>query len=143
MSDQKPETDLYEEKLYELYTHSSQEFDKHLLYIATSALGITFAFIEKIVPLKDASNTNVLFAGWLGLTGTIILFLLSHRVSQRQTESFIKEYKRFKCGEIDKEMLVVFREGFNRKIRSYNSASALLLILGIISILLFLWLNLN
>ncbi len=133
--------DTYEERLYELYTASAQEFDKHLLFIATSALGISFAFIEKIVTLKEAFYKSILFGGWLCLTGTIIVFLLSHTISQKQTEHFIYQYKKFKNNDISEAELKKIRTNCNRIIQNFNTLSALLLILGILLILLFLWQN--
>ena len=40
----------YTDKLYQALNYSVEQFDKSVLFIASGALGITFAFVEKIVP---------------------------------------------------------------------------------------------
>jgi hypothetical protein len=41
------DTDPYEQELYKTLNYSNEQFDKHILFIASGALGISFAFIEK------------------------------------------------------------------------------------------------
>lgn len=134
--------DTFEQELYKLYTYSTQEYDKNILYIASGALGISFAFIEKIVTLKSASFNWVLMAGWVFLTLTILLYLFSHKESKCQTEIFMNNYKLFKNGEITDDQLKKIRKGCNAKIDRYNNYSAFCLIIGILLILVYLQLNL-
>lgn len=132
----------FEQELYNLYAYSTHEYDKNILYIASGAFGISFAFIEKIVPLQTAIYNWILFCGWLLLTVTIMLCLFSHRESKCQTEIYMKKHASYKRGKITIEDLQEIREKCNKEIEKYNDRSAGFLIAGILFILLFLILNL-
>lgn len=138
-----PDLSVFEEQLYSLYAESQQEYDKQLLYIATGTLGITFAFIEKIIPLKEAKVVWVLFVGWLLLVGCIILFLFSHRESKCQAEKFIDRFQEYKRKEITLQELRQHRKDCNASIDRFNRWTGRLLVAGIVVILIFIFININ
>lgn len=69
------------------------EFDKNILYISSSALGLTIAFIDKIVKLDEALGTWFLWIGWVLLGSTILLYVLSHLISAIIQINLIKKVK--------------------------------------------------
>lgn len=62
--------------------YSIAQFDKNVLFIASGALGISFAFIEKIVPnLIHAENKHFLINSWYCFAGVIFISLVAHFIS--------------------------------------------------------------
>ncbi|HEX2921871.1 MAG TPA: hypothetical protein VHO50_11975 [Bacteroidales bacterium] len=43
--------DNYIREQYQALKYSNEQFDKNVLFIASGALGISFAFIEKVIPV--------------------------------------------------------------------------------------------
>jgi hypothetical protein len=93
------------EEKYAALRYSSEHFDKNVLYIASGALGISFAFIEKIVDLKTAVCKGYLFSAWYLFAGVIFISMVSHFVSirvitwsitnhvyQNEPEKMLKDY---------------------------------------------------
>lgn len=68
-------------ELYKTLAYSIAEFDKMVVFIASGALGISFAFIEKVVELDKAVAVSWLTWAWYCFTGTILTGLLCHFVS--------------------------------------------------------------
>lgn len=94
--------DNYTNEQYQALRYSNEQFDKNVLYIASGALGISFAFIEKIVDLKTAINKTVLICSWYCFAGVIFISLLAHFVSIMVnrwaiTNAHHKNYKRIEC----------------------------------------------
>ena len=59
---------------YQALTYGNEQFDKNVLFIASGALGISFGFIEKVVPnLAEANCTNYLIDSWYFFAGVIFL----------------------------------------------------------------------
>lgn len=72
----------YIEELYSALDYSSQQFDKNVLFIASGSLGISFAFIEKIVPnLETALSKSLLFCSWYCFAIVIFISLINHFIS--------------------------------------------------------------
>jgi hypothetical protein len=72
----------YTQELYKVLTYSNTQFDKQVLFIASGALGISFAFIDKLVPqLDSATNKCFLIYSWYAFAGVIFISLVSHLVS--------------------------------------------------------------
>ena len=55
-------------------------FHKNILTLAAGSFGVSFAFINQIVPLKEASQTNILVIAWLFLGLSIIFAILESRI---------------------------------------------------------------
>ena len=73
--------DEYINKLFETLSYSNAQFDKNVLFIASGALGVSFAFIEKIVPLKDACDKSTLINAWYLFAIVILISLVNHFIS--------------------------------------------------------------
>lgn len=67
---------------YQALSYGNEQFDKNVLFIASGALGISFGFIEKVVPnLANANCTNFLINSWYCFAGVIFLSLVAHFIS--------------------------------------------------------------
>ena len=123
----------YIEKLYESLADSKSKFDKQVLWIASGAFGISFAFIEKIVKLNAATNTSFLILTWSLYTLVIFISLFSHFYSSRSISWSIKNC--FQYG---------FEEGLekrNKRTRIFNISTMVGIFIGTISLLVFIALN--
>jgi hypothetical protein len=71
--------------LWETFNRISSEmdarFDKALFTIAAGSFGLSFAFIDKIVPLASARLAGVLVASWVCFAGCLIVMVLGHLLS--------------------------------------------------------------
>src|SRR2546430_1885005 len=85
--------DPYLQELYKAYDYSTTEFDKSLTFISSGILIVSFAFIEKIVPLAKAVSKNLLISGWYILAGAILVSVLAHFINIQILRSVIKNYK--------------------------------------------------
>lgn len=75
------DNDEYQKEQYAALKYSNEQFDKSLGFIASGSLGISFAFIEKIVNLHTAQNKQFLFSSWYIFSSVIFLSLITHFVS--------------------------------------------------------------
>ncbi len=67
---------------YQALSYGNEQFDKNVLFIASGALGISFGFIEKVVPnLASAVNKNLLIDSWYCFAGVIFISLVAHFIS--------------------------------------------------------------
>lgn len=74
--------DNYTEQQYDALKYSNEQFDKNVLFIASGALGISFAFIAKVIPeLANAVKTNLLIGSWYFFAGVIFISLVAHFIS--------------------------------------------------------------
>jgi hypothetical protein len=87
-----PEDEAYIQELYKTLNYSNEQFDKHVLFIASGALGISFAFIEKIVNLKEAASKDLLIEAWRYFAAVIFVSLISHFVSSLSIRWSISHY---------------------------------------------------
>lgn len=72
----------YADQQYATLNYSNTQFDKNVLFIASGALGISFAFIEKIIPdLEAAVCSNLLILSWYFFAGVIFISLVAHFIS--------------------------------------------------------------
>ena len=68
--------------------YSSEQFDKNVLYIASGAFAVSFAFIKDIVPnLSSAECIKILMLSWYAFALAIFSSLVSHYLS-------VQTYKR-------------------------------------------------
>jgi hypothetical protein len=67
---------------FEILKYSIQHFDKAIVTIASGALGISFAFIDKIVDLKSKlEHRELLITAWYLFAIVIFISMLSHFIS--------------------------------------------------------------
>jgi hypothetical protein len=115
-------------------------FDKALFTIAAGSFGLSFAFIDRIVPLGSAACMAVLIASWACFAGCLIVMVLGHLLS---AEAYRKQRD-----DVAKNMALQFNgepaEDTNvaDAVSPCNYISLILYIGGIICLLLFVLLNL-
>jgi hypothetical protein len=78
--------------LWEAFHKTASEmdarFDKALFTVAAGSFGLSFAFIDKIVPPAAAQFTGVLVASWACFAGCLIVMVIGHLLS---SESYRKQ----------------------------------------------------
>jgi hypothetical protein len=77
----KEEDKEYWQQLNKAFLESSSQFDKQVLYFASGAFGLSFAFINDIVKLSMALGKWMLIAAWSSFVMVIILSIISHYTS--------------------------------------------------------------
>jgi uncharacterized BrkB/YihY/UPF0761 family membrane protein len=125
----------YIQEQYNVLRYSNEQFDKNVLFIASGALGISFAFIEKIIPdLTHAVNKHLLIGSWCCFAVVISITLVVHFISILANRWAIthddseKNYSRIACF-------------WNLTIRCINVFMILGLLSGIILLIQFVNLN--
>ena len=64
---------------YQALSYGNEQFDRNVLFIASGALGISFGFIEKLIPnLAEAKDKCYLIDSWYCFAGVIFLSLVAH-----------------------------------------------------------------
>lgn len=72
----------YTDAQYKVLEYGNVQFDKNVMFIASGALGISFAFIENIIPdLENAVNKEYLITAWYFFAGVIFFSLVAHFLS--------------------------------------------------------------
>lgn len=124
----------YTNEQYQALRYGNEQFDKNVLFIASGALGISFAFIEKVVPdLQNASHSHLLIISWYFFAGVIFISLVAHFISVMANRWAIAH-------ENDNKYDKVCRN-WNLAIRGINILMILGLLMGIIWMIRFVNLN--
>lgn len=112
--------------------YGNVQFDKNVLFIASGALGISFGFIEKVVPnLATAINKNFLINSWYCFAGVIFISLLAHFISTFAIRWSIEN------DNIEEEKYKRISGRWNWCIRVLNIFMILGLLFGIILLIIF------
>ncbi len=90
-------------------------FHKNILTLAAGSFGVSFAFINQIVPLQEALQTNILVVAWLFFGLSIIAAILESRIGSLIQDKLLDN--------IEKNIEIGY-EG-----RSYKKANRLLVML--------------
>ena len=131
-------------RLWELFNQTSKEmdarFDKVLFTIAAGSFGLSFAFMDKIVPPKGAAHPTLLIAAWACFAFCLIVMVLGHLLS---AQAYRKQRD-----EIARSMVLEFegKSSHEREVRDYvspcNYVALIAYIGGIVCLLMFVLLNL-
>jgi hypothetical protein len=125
----------YRDHMIELQKLNSQNFDKAILSLSTTTLGLSLAFIKDIVNLENAACISILKLSWIALVLAIIITLLSFLFSQsaitKQLEYADEYYLQNKDASLEKTNC------FDILNRWSAYFSALFFILGIILTVIF------
>ena len=106
-----------------------------MLFIASGALGISFAFIEKVIPdLENAVNSNFLINSWYCFAGVIFISLVAHFISIMANRWAIAHDEQTK--DYDKICKI-----WNLTLRTINILMIIGLLAGIILLIYFVKLN--
>lgn len=122
----------YWQQLSKLYTESSTQFDKQLLYIASGAFGISFAFLKDIVKITDSVCKCYLIAAWSAFSLVILFSIISHFTSMKAIN------RRMKYLQNEKEDN---SKVFNVITKTLNISMIILLAAGLIFLTVFVAIN--
>jgi hypothetical protein len=124
--------DNYIKEKYQALKYGNEQFDKNVLFIASGALGISFGFIEKLVPdLAVTTHKCYLIDSWYCFAGVIFLSLVAHFISVMANRWAIINDNL----EADKYNKISCR--WNYTVRSFNILMILGLFLGILLLIAF------
>ena len=127
--------DEYLSTLYKAYDYCVIQYEKNILYLSSGALGVSMAFIEKIVPLQTAISTCYLITSWYLLATTMLISLLSTFLSFRAIAKHIKNYSPDNKDNEER------RQRLNRILRFLNLVMMFGLFAGIIFLITFIQKN--
>lgn len=89
--------DKTRDELLKQQISNSETYDKSLLTLSSTFLGLSLAFIKDIVPLAQVRHLWILFLSWAGLTvvivSTIWSFIYGQRVIKRLLNGAHRYYK--------------------------------------------------
>lgn len=114
---------------------SENDFEKSLTFISAGALGLSMGFIEKIVSLDSATCKSILIAGWILLTVTLGLNLISHMISKKMSQKSQDDH------DNNHENLHLRIRSRNATIDRINWLTVALLVIGISLIVIFVSIN--
>lgn len=125
----------YRNELVGLVTRSNEIFEKQLAYISAGAIGVSMAFVKDVTgDLEDSRFKLLLVVGWLLLVITLLVNLASHIWAKNKHNKTIAEID---GGNYSRANALKRLE----QIDQINSLTIATLILGIISIVMFMTLN--
>ena len=116
---------------------SDANFEKSITYISAGALALSMTFVEKVVPFSSGTKFCLLITAWILLTITLLVNLLSHYLSSCYHEKTIEEF------DSDCENINTNLDSRNKIIRWVNIGTIFTLFLGILSLIIFLSINLS
>jgi hypothetical protein len=128
---------------YKAFSYGAQEFDKSIRYIASGALGISFAFIEKIVKLDAFTrHKELLYHAWYLFTAVILLSMIAYYVIQEINRWAIEHH-------VDASDSITLKKAYEKKanrfnwlMRLINYSMVLMLIIGLLNLIGFVEWNL-
>ncbi len=127
----------FRKSVFENKIKSEDDYEKYITLISSGALGLSITFIEKIVPLKNATEKWILIAGWILLTITLFVSLLSHFYSRRYSEITIEDID----NDLNYDTIADNINRRNKYLEWFNFSTISTLFLGIISIVIFVSIN--
>jgi len=130
----------YQKELNLLFQKSQDAFEKQLSFISAGALGISFTFLKGIIGTEEPKFKWMLAIAWAMLVLTLILNCLSHNFAARQHNAGIGEIRKTLYGGINAYDHVLI-EKRNRCISIINYCNIILLLIGIASMTVFVYLN--
>lgn len=125
----------YKLELIEVASKSQDSFEKQLSFISSGAIGLSIIFLEKLVKDESiAKNKWVIEIGWLLLSATLLINLISHLITTGYNFKTVKEIDRRTFNYEKVEMR-------RKKINTINILSSIMLFLGILLIIIFVSIN--
>ena len=123
----------YIQQKYQVLNYSNDQFDKNVLFIASGALGISFGFIEKVVPnLDSTTNQCFLIDSWYCFGGVIFISLLAHFISMMAIRWSIRENNNYCTDKYQK-----VEKAWNYTVRGMNIFMIVGLFTGIVLLIAF------
>jgi hypothetical protein len=126
----------------EIQLEADARFHKNILAIASGSFGISFAFINQIVPLSSAVHTAILLLSWLFFGLSIVCAVLEPRVGSVIQDRLLDDIeKNIELGYEGKPY-----KGTNKRLlmfptRALSWLSFILFVMGVLCLLYFVYLN--
>lgn len=116
---------------------SEDDFEKNLVLITSGTLVLSMTFIDKIVPLKDATGIITLVSAWSLLALSLLVNLISHQLSSKYSRKYVDDMDAGKdYADINIEM-----SSDNKRLARINNWTVGLMISGIISLVVYCSIN--
>lgn len=116
----------------DVWKYSTEQFDKNILFIASGALGISFAFIKDIIPdLKKAICKEYLTSSWYIFAGVIFISLVGHFISMLGGNWAIKNHF------LDDQTFNRKLNWWNIPIRILNATTIIAIFIGALTLIYF------
>ncbi|MDR0656338.1 MAG: hypothetical protein LBG22_08500 [Treponema sp.] len=116
------------ETLNQRQGEEDDKIDKWMMTLASGSFGLSFAFINQIVPIKEASHISFLIAAWSCFLAVLILEIISFTVSSFCHSIMAKE---------EADALRLRYQGIETEYKNRSIFSGANALLGYASILLF------
>jgi hypothetical protein len=130
------------EILNEGEAEEEKQFDKTAFAVAAGSFGVSFAFIDKIVPLSTAVYKPVLAAAWACFGACLLLLLIGFRISSNIFRAMGEEEKRnIENMYEDKPVVYKRRNIFHNACKMCNYLILIANAGGIICLISFVFLN--
>lgn len=125
----------YKVELIEVASKSQDSFEKQLSFISSGAIGLSIVFLEKLVKSEAiAKDKWIIEIGWLMLSATLLINLISHLVTTGYNFKTIREIdlKKFDYKKV---------ESRRKRMSGINILTSIMLFLGITLIIIFVSIN--
>jgi hypothetical protein len=128
----------FRNSVYETKSKSQDDFEKYINVLASGGLAITIAFFDKIVDIHKSTYIFLIIIGWVLLVTTLLTNLISHYLSISYAQKTINEINEKKYDDVFTNV-----KKRNKCINILNGLSIGTLITGIVSIIIFVTINLS
>ena len=126
----------------EIQLESDARFHKNILAIASGSFGISFAFINQIVPLSSAVHIAVLVLSWLFFGLSIVCAVLEPRVSSIIQDKLLDDIeKNIELGYEGKQYKKTNKRLLMFPTRALSWLSFILFVMGVSCLLYFVYRN--
>lgn len=133
--------DKTRDELLKQQLSNSETYDKSLLTLSSTFLGLSLAFIKDVVPLAQVQYLWMLFLSWAGLAiviiGTIWSFIYGQRVIKHLLEAAERYYKKQ-----DQTALEESRH-YAKKLDCVNEFSGFVFIVAVLLSVAFVFINIQ
>lgn len=120
---------------------NAEHFDSNVLTLSSAGLGISVAFIDKIIKLSEASFIFLLYISWVLFIITIIITLVSYIKGQKGIKLQLHFAEKYYLDEDESYLLK--ENKYAKFVDKYSSWVILFFIFSIIFLIIFLIININ
>jgi large-conductance mechanosensitive channel len=133
--------DKFNDSLDKVIEKGEDDFEKQLIFIASGALGISFAFIEKIVNLNQSIYFPMLAMAWISFTVAMCVNLTSHYLSIQSNRATKEEFRKCCENKLPRDQFDLNVEKRNKKMDRFNYSSIGLVFVGLFLLIAFVTFN--
>ncbi len=124
-----PEQQAWIEELRKIRMHSSEQFDKLMVMLASGGLVLSVGFVKDIVKLNESQYQYILIISWIAFVFTLLINLISHLISVKVIDLELEEQTKKS-------------DSLNSKLITCNYLSIITLVIAISAFVIFVSLNL-